>query len=57
MHLRRAWSTLLIMFVVICLPGTTARAQEIWLAPQQDAVDRLDLFKLDASLKKAASHT
>ena len=39
------------------LAGALARAQEIWLAPQQDAVDRADLFKPDAPWKDAASHT
>jgi hypothetical protein len=57
MHLHRSWSWVLISFVVSWLPDTGAWAQEIWFAPQQDAVDRLDLFKPDASWKKAASHT
>jgi len=40
--------------------GVAARAQEIWLAPQQglqNAVDRLDMFKPDAPWKNAAAHT
>ena len=39
------------------LAGTPLGAQEIWLAPQPTAVDRLDMFKPDAPWSAAASHT
>jgi hypothetical protein len=36
---------------------TTVEAQQIWLAPQGNAADRMELFKPEAPWKNAASHT
>jgi hypothetical protein len=37
--------------------STTVEAQQIWLAPQGDAADRMELFKSEAPWRNAASHT